>query len=309
MTGYSVVFDTNIYRSVKPDRIAAIRTKELGLQVQPRATYFTVLELCAHLADPADPDARACLAAVKKLWQHCHVACANGLLLPFVADGEAQLFREIFGAMLPNRLSAAASDSAAVEQLVSIPTPADIPADLRKVMEGFRSHRDTVERDFAADMAGAAACLGALAGMLTPASASTPNGLQALLHSNSFTDHICSALVDKAASETSTPLSPRDRNRHIASVARTRAAAVEFFRDKLANGAAPRANLTKGVHVNSVWDFQLALMINKNYAINGQRHVFITNENAIIRAAERAGHRDAVANLGEYERMLTQSPP
>lgn len=307
MTSPIVVFDTNVYRTLGVGRIADLRQRERRCDVVAAASFWTVLELCAHLAEPADTAFNYCMDALRSLWEHCVLDLDGRQVLPFAADSENQMAVFLFGKPIPGRDGEAQAYGFVVKELS---TSADIQTSLRTLapaLRGIRVHRDSIEGHFAADMAAAIADLDQFARVAAgPGASDSARRKQAIavLESGAIDRTLASALAEKAAHSVRVTLDSQSRNACVNAVIATHGTAIRFFRNVLRKCVESEIDLTVPKHANNVWDFQIACVVSHGASSEGRPLLLVSNERGIITAAEVTGNRSAVCTLPEYEVML-----
>jgi hypothetical protein len=148
MPRLAVVFDANIYRNYNKGAFSALQARESQHSVLGHASFWTCMELLAHLSDPADPAFSPSWQAIHRLMAHCTEFDGSRLMVRFIADGESQLCRTLFGKVLPGRdeqavrygeLLGSVRDARTIDDLVP----------LRSTLLDIRTHVLDTERDFA----------------------------------------------------------------------------------------------------------------------------------------------------------------
>lgn len=91
------VFDTNIYRQLGDEAFAAVTGAEGQHSVLGYANYATATELLAHLASPESIDGRSAAAAARRLVRHCTHYDGATNLVRFIASPAGQISRYLFG--------------------------------------------------------------------------------------------------------------------------------------------------------------------------------------------------------------------
>ncbi len=86
------------------------------------ASYWVVMELLSHLADPSDASFKPAWAALRRLWQHCADDTRN---VRWLADPENHACQTLFGEAIPDRADEAASYGSILGTVVHAESPND----------------------------------------------------------------------------------------------------------------------------------------------------------------------------------------
>ena len=143
-----MLLDTNLYRALSPGSVQELRLAEQRAGFMAAGSFHTILELGAHLADPADPDHRHCRAALAKLYAHTRRTDETGDHVPITGDREAILALTLFGVRLEAPHRAAERYGAFLRTIARQQGP--ILPTLQPTLTALRDRAERVKSEFVA---------------------------------------------------------------------------------------------------------------------------------------------------------------
>lgn len=153
-----VVLDTNLYRAIPEKAIPKLRAAERRRAIVAMANFYTVAELAAHLADSSDKDRPHCLAGLRKLWTHTALYDGAQNYLPITGEKEELLAMSLFGRPRRDLQAAARRYGQLVAAIAGLDGP--VPDQWRGDLLRFRSHAESIKREFLTHVEHAALALG-----------------------------------------------------------------------------------------------------------------------------------------------------
>ena len=298
------VLDTNVYRGTSASVFPSLRVDEERAGVIPMANTWSVMELLAHLSDPADPARGPCLSAVRKMWDHCRWAGPNAL--PFAGDSESQMTLSLFGTSIAGRPQEAALMGYVVQELAKDSFATARPG-LQDVLDGLKQHRDDIEQGFATDMQSVVRSLDPTSTGWQPwpnDSAKRAEFLQAVKAGQGL-PLLAEALVIKASEAVgATPAEDEVKSR-AQFVIDHFPTPLHFYDLQITKVVQSGIPFTQGKHANSIWDMQLCFYGIPGATILHLPVVLVTNERSIHQAAGLAGASTRVKDFATYQTQVS----
>jgi hypothetical protein len=306
MPRLALVLDTNIYRTLSTPEMAMLSAALRANSVIICASFWTVMELGAHLADPADPDLRRCHVALKALWDHATQYDGSRQSLRIVADSDSQLALTLFNRSLPGRQAEADKYTYLVETLANSAT-GDIPTSVQPMLAELRRHRDEIERMFANDMEAVIRGIDPRSTGWQPFPNDPARRKQELdsARAGSTLPFVAAAMLMRASLALGTTLSDeqemKNMIKYLLDVFPTPA---HFYNALLIKSVESGIDYSKGKHANSIWDYQLCFYALAGASTHGIPLALVSNERAVKAAATSAGAADCMMNLQELRERL-----
>ena len=155
-----VVLDTNAYRRLARGRPptearrkgAGIRMHDQRQAVQALAHPLVIVELLAHLSDPADPSRDDCRCAIITLWEHCATTLGGARQLAILEDPETQLAAALYGCC-PISNHQLVENLAQTTRRVGETDTNDVLSQLDDLLRSCVETVDSIEDKFVQDMA------------------------------------------------------------------------------------------------------------------------------------------------------------
>jgi hypothetical protein len=306
MPRLAVVFDTNIYRQLSPEDAAAIALQQDERDVIACTNSWSVMELAAHLCDPADGDRRICHRALKSIWEHCTQRLDDRRLLRVAGDADSQLVLALFNQHLPGRDRETNVMSHVVQQLADSEIGI-VPSDVQAALEYLRDHRDTVEAQFTEDMRKVVLGLDSSAVDWQPWPNDRDRRRAELSESRRGKNlpAIATAMVARAAANLDIQDLPANELRgRVQFVLDNFTTPLHFYEGLLRRTIESGIDYSRAEHANSIWDVQLCFFALPQATIEGTPVTLVSNERAIRSAAVAAGCPDRVLKMSEFRARL-----
>jgi hypothetical protein len=307
------VFDSNIYRTLGVTRALALAPHERAHGVIAVATVYSVMELGAHLADPADTSYRACWSGMRALWQHCKEYDGAREVLRVVADADAQLARTLFDRPVAGRQEQAALYGALVGHLARSTTEEEIER-VRPTLISLREHRDRVEAQFVSDMQRVVMAL-------DPASNPTQPGWRPLRDNPERRRELLSRIdagdglpimaetfVRRTADTLDLVIDDSEVADRAKFLLQVLTPPLHFYNALVRTLVADGLDLSKPNRVNGIWDMHIAFYASPGGLSGGLPVHLVTDDKAILQAALRSGANSSVSSSTDYFTSLGMTP-
>lgn len=299
------IFDTQIYRTLNSETAQVLKDEERAKSVVALASYWPVIELAAHLANPADTAHTVSRRALGVLWRHTHQYDGSRYVVPLLADAEAQLASSLYDRELPNRANEAQAFGYAVG-LVGDNASGPLPSELSPFFALMREHVEARELRFEQDMRALAQGFDSAAEGWQPF-ASNPEKRKAVLSWLRSTDFL-HALAKLRAQATADQVGLTVGEDELVAMGKELSevfpTAFYFYRNLLIGLVESGTDFSLSKHRNSIWDLQLSFTVSPRGTINGVPTILVSNDKHIRRAAKDAGHEHLVMSLDEYRASL-----
>lgn len=310
-----VVFDTNAYRELAGGgdietafrRVEELRGEERRAGIQPLASPTVLMELIAHLADPADPSYRPAKAALTAAGVHCMMSEGGSSHVAIAPSPDLQLCHTLWGRW-PDDLQKMDNTIRGVAQAV-----ADGPSD--ENLETFREDLmlsaeavDRAEQAFAMSMR--QHLIKNLRAELDEATKGATrkevlDAFRKYLDSDRARRMVAEAHVRRAMSHLGDITdSDEEIGRKGERIERWFSVAIELYVRIVRKIAESNWDLTAGKGGNYLWDLQVAFLVGKEHEIQGRRTLVVSADKEIIAAAADAGVTDVVQPYEDYRGTL-----
>lgn len=97
MTRLAVVYDSNVYLSLRDEELAVIAAQEQQHSIMALASDVVLTEFLYHISDPSDQRRSWYVARLKRLAAHCETYDGAGVVLNFAVNSDDQLLTTVFG--------------------------------------------------------------------------------------------------------------------------------------------------------------------------------------------------------------------
>ena len=301
MPRLAVVLDTNIYRTLKAPAIAQLTHEARASSAIVCASFWTIMELGAHLADPADPVLRRCHEALQAMWGSCTQYDGASRQLRIVADSDSQLALSLFGRSLPGRLDEVNRYAFILEALAAVPI-GTIPASVTPYIEELRRHRDAVESQFADDMRNVVKGIDPNATGWQPFPNDPMKRREELdaVRAGRTMHVLAAALLRRASLAVGIDLTGEaDIVGRIQFLLDNFPTPMHFYNGCLCKSIESGIDYSVDKHANSIWDFHLCFYALAGSTTQGIPLALVSNEGGIKAAAVRGGAGDRMFNLAE----------
>ncbi len=304
----TVVFDTNAYRQlvhglgaqVVQATIGDLRLREERAGFRGAASPYVMLELLAHLADPADPAFTDCLLALRAQQLHCQVGAGTGQLA-LLGDFESHLARVLYNTALPDH-DHVTNNVALIAQSFHVHPTDDHILRARPYLVEIEAFVTQSERDFVDDVHNfVVRSLKPDATDWAPLRADAPFRATMLAHLRSADalTQIAGGLVLKAMVQAhKTVLPDPEFDRKVAFVVDHFSTPLRLYRAILVRIVSTGCDLTKRNRSNWLWDIQISFAVGCH--LNALPIQIVTGDQDIVAAATEADAGDSVLSLEEH---------
>lgn len=291
------ILDTNVLRGISPEDFDQLRTAESNLGIRQYADIWTIMELIAHLSDPADIAYRQSRLALKR--------CAQRALLHprekprVVAPMELQMSHLVFRQASEDDRANVIAHIELAQMIASVPDGDD----LARMMESIgtvAAHVAAQEQWFAEYFASLCRAVEDVPGD------ETLRERHALVRSyvrsaEARRDDAIALITRTYRQRGITPPDPipSDLIERVELASRTSSLAVAVLLERI---VCEGASLDKPKIRNLLWDQEIAG--NLGQQIEGLPILVVTADGFFAEAARRAGHAAAVRSPLEYATML-----
>ena len=291
------VFDSNAYRALVRNNLAAVDLRVASLVAAERAAHiramvspFVIVELASHLADPADEHYTECAAAIHALYLHCRVGVEGRERLATLGDPEALLCYALYQRLPDLQLPSLEFFIELTRAVYSDPSPVGL-ASVRDHLVRCKAVADNFEENYVALMNSLFDGVDledhvqkkAMRLALESTEGLTIGATYAVLRAQSLL-----GLRDKDEEMAERVLAVRDQFR----------AATWLYVYKLHLMLDPSFDIGAPRHRNSVWDIDLSYLIGQS--VSSRPVLLVTNDREIRNAASAAELASAVETPGSY---------
>lgn len=313
-----VLFDTNAYRALAGGgdaqqaltRVERLRAEEERRGIQPLACPTVLMELIAHLGDPADPSYRTAKAALIAAAFHCTMSDGNATYVAIAPSPDLQLCHTLWDRW-PDDLLQVDNTIRGLAQAV-----ADDPSEegLDRIRDDLKLAAETVERAEQIFVEGMRQHLieNLRAELREVAEAATRkevlSAYRAFLDSDLSRSRVAEVHVRRAMSYLD---AVNDSDEEIARKAERVAdffsVTIELYVIVARGIAEDDWDLSKGKGGNYLWDLQVTFLIGSEHTIQGRPMRVVSADKRIIEAAEEARVTELVQPYQKYRGELAAS--
>ena len=310
-----VVFDTNAYRQMAwggdvgagRERARSLVERERSAGTQALGFPPVLLELMAHLADPAGESYDVARAAVVIAAEHCAMPRDDATIgLAIQPSPDSQLCQSLFHAT-PERVSRNDDLVRAMARRV-----ADDPSDAG--LEKIRADLQTVSRlTDEAESVFARSMRQHLMDDMTTNVRARGHGYTRKELLDSFREYlvtevsaqvVAEAHVSRAADILDRVLEPSELHDMARWLTEKFPVPIEMYRQVVRKIAESNWDLTEGKGANLLWDLQVAFLIGEEHTVSGRPTVVVTGDKEILKAAKACGAESRVLSLNDYREQL-----
>lgn len=304
-SGEAIVFDTNAYRNVvrRGIDISAVRKAETGAGQSSYASALVLTELLTHLWDGTDPDYPQCRTAVETAHEHCRDAVENFVRL--LADPDLLTTQYLYGKSPGQQVNVNQRISGVVRQ-VHDAKGGSFPDDVIDFCRTLHNHVTATEATFIADMENFVRLIDPTCSGWCPLQNDEAARRRLLLAlKKDFTlDRFAEARVHVAQGLLGKTIGSGDMAGMIAAVKERSRVGLELQRAILKRIIETGCDLTKKARENWFWDMRISIAIGEELQGPGGRMVLITDDGAILTAAQEAGLSSHARRLEDHLKSL-----
>ena len=312
-----VAFDTNAYRAMvrgadpfeAVGRVERLLEAERAKGIRPLASTVVLMELLAHLGDPADQSYDVCRSAVCAAARHCrmysdtgnyHIAIRPGTDLQLCIAlwdewPEPLVHNDDMIRAIAFEIGEDPSEEALERLRPDLQMVSRVMAETEQMFaEGTRAYLMTHVEQAARD-------LGVVAdpGELRAASL-------AYLETDQAREQLSEAHVLRARDHTSISESAEETRERARLVAKEFEAGIRLYIAMMKKILVSNWDLTKGGKgANLLWDMQVAFLVGRNHAIEGRPVFLVSGDRAIVDAASEAGLSEGVMSFDAYREHVS----
>lgn len=311
-----VVLDTNAYRRLARGRSptearrkgAGIRVHDQRQAVQALAHPLVIVELLAHLSDPADPSRDDCRCALITLWEHCATTLGGTRQLAILEDPETQLAVALYGCC-PIANHQLVENLALTARLVGETDTDDVLSQLDDTLRSCVETVDSIEDNFVQDMAQFVVQGFDPQARSWDALKKNPDLLIrviAYLESGRSLTTLARAKVDLARRIVGRDLLAPVHDDEVETVINAFRCHLELYRRIVRKIVETGCDVTKSKNRNWVWDLQIAFALGDYTVRNGFVTDLVTGDADFAAAGKAAGFGDRVLSFDQYSARLRQ---
>ena len=277
--------------------ISALRTAEEGAGHNSYASALVLMELLTHLWDENDPDYPQCRAAVELAHAHCRDAVQNFVRL--LADPDILTAQYLYGDS-PKQQLAVNQRLSGVARQVHDARGGSLPSDVTDFCRALHNHVTATEATFIADMEKFVHLIDPTCTDWHPLQndAAARRRLLAELKKDFTLDRFAEARVHVAQDQLGKIIGSGNMAGMIVAVKERSHVGLELQRAILKRIVETGCDLTKKARENWFWDMRIAIAIGEELQGPGGKMVLITDDGAILAAAEFAGLSSYARRLG-----------
>lgn len=303
MPTLAVVFDTNIYRGMSLEGFDDLREQELARKVRPIASYYVVVELLAHLADPDDPSYGAAFYSLGRLWERSKIYDGSHEGINRLQPMDDQLAMSLFGRPI------ATLDTGGFWSLAGSIVNDDIsnlPSRYGDQLTKIADFVASAEADFIDSLWDALRVFAPQATSWQDLAQNTELRTEFLLKTEAGEGliHIAEAFVLRTASQLDVELSPDELSEKRDMILEGFPLPIHLYDRIIRKVVETGQDMSKRKRANSLWDLQICFSTGRDATLAGAPLWLVTNDKPVIEAAKVAGTRANVKSLSEYSDIL-----
>jgi hypothetical protein len=296
MTRLHTVFDTNVYIALGIEALGEICAREQNCEIQAFASIWPCLELLAHCADRSDPQYHRSLNTLQKVWRHAGYEGRDGPRVRMHEAGDNTLALGLFGRRVQERLLEHGFVAGLIREAISNDSAAFVEHNADALM-AIAIRVASEETHFVRSLSDLVELV-------------NTDGRAAFQDAIQSDDGLRLVAQTKITSLASTLGLSMDEDYLRAAVQRVIDAfpiPIYFLRDLLVDVINSNMNFEDSRNRNSTWDLKLAFHASAGGAVGGVPILLVTADSRTQRAAASAGQQLRVANLPEYQKLISDA--
>lgn len=305
MPALTVVFDTNIYRKLGFEAFEELTAAEKQLSIRARGSYYVATEFLAHLADHSDPSFGQSLNGLSRFWDHTRTYDGSVYTTNMLSTAEEQVAHVLFPEF-SDQLPTSESLGGFIGRVVHAGGRV-LPGPFADKLARFRTFVQDAEDSFVDSL------FTRVVKTLVPEAqewhdVTAPTPLrEKLLHAidqGQGLDQAAEGFVRRVAETFDFHCSEEMFAERTEAMKKVFPLPLHVV-DGLVTSIVTRGlDMTKQQRANSLWDIHIAYSIGSGARIDGTPLWLITDDDAILDAANAAATTETVKRLDEYREVL-----
>lgn len=301
-----VTFDTSVYRKISASDLGVLIEAERRSGIVALASFWPCIELLNHCASATDLEHGNARRALERLSQHSGYEGESGPRLRMTMDGESLLEKVLLGIEPVDRLEEHGNVADVLGRFAKM-NGVVVPAELTKILSQLSSEMQSRELGFVEHMKTVAGSVAELMATVDPPLTVQDARRQLLQHlrDDQSLHLMARSMVAGLAEQHGIVLDDQDLDSRGEVALAAFPVTMHLFRS-LARAALENGDMNwmKTENRNSYWDLRVSFHAARDASVGDIPALLVSNDGAMIRAADEAGCRLVLLRLDEYQDLV-----